>query len=86
VICVNKLLVSVSRLVSAIGYLVPLVPSSSHKQYKAICLARGGNGSDADRIVLFPHPFFYFQKEYGCEYGYCRMRMRSGWYSNTNTT
>ena len=26
---------------------------------------RGGNGSDADRIVPFPYPFSHFQNEYG---------------------
>jgi hypothetical protein len=24
---------------------------------------RGGNGSDVDRIVTFPHPFSYFIKQ-----------------------
>jgi hypothetical protein len=48
-------------------------------------MLRGGNGSDADRIVLFPYPFSYLKNKYGCEYGYCQIQMRSGCYSNTNT-
>jgi hypothetical protein len=42
-------------------------------------------GVKTDRIVLFPHPFSYFQNEYKCKYGYCRIWMRSGCYSNRNT-
>ena len=43
---------------------------------------RGGNESNADRIVLLPLPFSYFQNEYESEYGYYRIRMRLGYYSN----
>jgi hypothetical protein len=40
---------------------------------------------DQTQIVLFPHSFLYFKNEHGCEYGNCRIRMRNGSYSNTNT-
>ena len=46
---------------------------------------RGGNGSDADRIVLLPFPFSYFENEYESEYGCYRIWMRLGYYSNTDT-
>ena len=48
-------------------------------------LSRGGNGSDADRIVLLPLPFSYFQNEYESEYGCSRIQIRLGYYSNTDT-
>ena len=39
---------------------------------------RGGNESDADRIVLLPLPFSYLQNKYECEYGCYQIRMRLG--------
>jgi hypothetical protein len=58
----------------------PKLPSKSRCAER-----RGGNRSDADRIVPFPYPFPYFQNEYGCGYGCYRIRIRNGCYSNTNT-
>jgi hypothetical protein len=63
-----------------------IAPSSaSMLTWTCVLTSRGGNGSDADRIVPFPYPFPYFQNEYGCGYECCRIRIRSGCYSNTNT-
>ena len=52
----------------------------------------GGNGSDADRIVPFPHPFPYFLNEYEnsdvVEYEYGsdvnRIRIRIGCFLNSD--